>query len=715
MKTIASIFVLFFLGTCITAHAQQNNNWYFGRRAGLSFNSIGTQPVPSVLSNSVMITNEAAASISDEDGQLLFYTNGVTVYNKQHQVMLNGDGLHGNISAAQVFIIPMPGNDSLFYIFTADAIENNFQLGYKYSVVNMNRDGGNGEVIIKNTALWVSSTERMGAARHANGTDVWLITNDNNSNIFRAWLIDCNGLQPSPVVSTVGNVLDQHIEINIGVIKLSPDGKMLCQTHFPNFDGLGQPPNYVQVFDFNNTTGIISNARTVGFSNSRYNHAEFSPDGKLLYITDFDNKRIDQLQITLPTVSAIQASRVSFSTTIGFYDIQLAPDGKIYASQLSNSLGVINQPNIAGTGCNFVQEQVNLEPGAPYIGLPSHINDVVANDPNNGFAYTILDSCSGRVQFNAYTSLPGTVLWDWDFGDGNTSSLQNPIHVFTPSGSIYTVKLQISSSLGCGKIYRSARLKPSGIITTQPDFDYVVRCDSGYVRFINTTPGLQDVAALMLWDFGDGNTSVATNPIHVYAAPGAYNVQLKLITGLTCLDNIRTLPVIVKDFQVTASPDRTIVVGQSVFLSTNEPGTAFQWSPSTWLSDSSVRSPVATPLDDISYTVTGYNGDGCKGQDSVRIHVLQYDDVYVPTGFTPNGDGRNDIIKPFFNGFYSLNEFSIFSRWGERMYTTTKRGAGWDGKLNSTTQPAGVYVWILKIKDKSGNVEERKGTFVLIR
>ena len=89
-----------------------------------------------------MISNEASASVSDENGNLLFYTNGNTVYNRKHLEMLNGDFLAGNLSACQCAIVKVPGNDSIYYIFTTDAVENNFQVGYRYSVVNVNRDNG---------------------------------------------------------------------------------------------------------------------------------------------------------------------------------------------------------------------------------------------------------------------------------------------------------------------------------------------------------------------------------------------------------------------------------------------------------------------------------------------------------------------------------------------------------------------------------------------
>ena len=718
MKRIIEIFVYLLLLSITNANAQQNDNWYFGRKAGLSFSAPVNQPVPFSLGNSEMLSDEGSASISDEDGNLLFYTNGVTVYNKLHQVMLNGNNLAGNISSCQTIIIPHPGHDSLYYIFTTDAVENDFLSGYRYSMVNIKRDNGNGEVIIKNTLLWPSCSERLTAARHSNGIDVWVITNDNNSNTFRSWLITCNGILNTPVVSSVGLVLNQFRDINTGIIKVSPDGKMLCQSHFPIFDETIHIPNFIQLFDFNNASGTITNARQISFPDAQFTHFEFSPNSKLLYITRPYDKKIDQLEITLPTLAAILTSRVSFVTTTAYYDIQLAPDEKIYCARPSLSLAVINFPDVRGPGCDFREDQVLLTNGSVFLGLPSHINDFVStDDTDNGFSYSIADSCTGSVQFNGYSNLPATVQWEWNFGDGSTSGLQNPFHNFPDPGSSYAVKLKISSSFSCGVIYKSKKIKPSGVTKVKPDFSSVVRCDSGYVRFINKTNNLSALqSGQLVWDFGDGNISTDIHPVHSYAQPGNYTVKLKISSTLSCMDDSVLSSVDVRDFAIRTIPDQTIIVGETVFLSTDKPAMSFVWSPAEWLSNPSVRNPVAAPLESISYKVIATNGEGCNSEDSIHITVIQYNDIYVPTAFTPNNDGRNDIIRPIFGGKYELKEFGVYNRWGQKLFSTPKRGAGWDGKVNGILQNTGAYVWIVNVTDtKSGEKIERKGTFMIIR
>lgn len=716
MRKCQFILVIQIFLLCKSSFAQQNNIWYFGKKAGLNFNTTANQPVPAPIFNSVMDADEGCTTICDNDGNLLFYSNGLTVYNRNHQVMLNGDGLMANISTLQSsIIIPFPGSNTIFYIFTADALENGFNNGYRYSIINMTNDNGNGEVVSKNNLLIAPSTERMTAVRHADGTSVWLITNDNNSNVFRAWLISCTGLQTIPVISTVGAVLDEYILMNVGMMKASPDGKQICQTHFPSFGDIINPPNFCQVFDFDNSTGVLSNVRTLSFPDSRYTTCEYSPDSKLLYIVKSYEKVIDQLEATLPTTAAILASRITISTgNAQFYGIQAAPDQKIYLSQPpSLFVGAINNPNAKGPGCNFQKEQIDIGPGSTYAGLPAFINDLSFN-PVNSFTYFIIDSCAGTVQFQGQSLIPGIIQWQWDFGDGNTSAMQNPVHTFIPSDKDYTVKLGISSNLSCGSIKSSKTITPKGIIS---DIDFIsfVSCDSGYVRFTNKSASSQGNNGQFIWYFGDGSSSTELNPIHSYLLPGNYDVKLKLLTFNKCLDDSLTKIVSTQSLPVTISNNQTIFLGEKIQLFVSGDGITYQWSPSTGLSNTNVAKPFASPLQDITYKATVINKNGCSGEDSVRITIVDLDGVYVPTAFTPNNDGRNDNIKPFFGTKFTLKGFSIFNRWGEKVFTSSTRGEGWTGKINGIEQNPGVYVWILKYADAAGKTVERKGSVILIR
>ena len=704
------IIVLPFTG--IESRAQFDNNWYFGRKAALNFAS-GS---PQVVLNSALQTTEASASISDENGNLLFYTNGVDVYDRNNNLMPNGNALGGNVSACQMSIVAAPGNPDQYYIFSADAFENDFAEGYRYSIVDMSLNGGNGAVTSKNNLLWANCSERLTAIRHANGVYVWLITNDSESNVFRAWLIDCNGLQTIPMISTLGVVVNQHALSTVGVMKASPDGKYICQTHFPGPGG--GPSNYFQLFDFDNATGIMSNARSISLPQTKYNHAEFSPDSKLLYLTRKEDNKLDQLEITLPTVAAIQASRVSFDTDVPFYDIQLAVDEKIYIAQANTLLAVIHYPNRKGAACQLQQHAITLDPGSGAIGLPSHINDIVGS-PANGFDYTITDPCTGEVQFSAATTLPPVISWQWEFGDGNTSNLQNPVHIFADPTQVYKVKLTISSVTACGKVVRTRQVFPSGFAAQNIDFSYKNVCDSGYYRFTNESSGILVPGISYVWDFGDGSFSTDPHPTHIFGGSGTYPVKLKMLTGSPCFDDSVTVNVDVVSFSINTIPNQTISFGESVTLFTSGPVANYVWTPPTWLSSSTAQNPVAKPRETTLYTVTATDANNCIATDTVRITVKLPDDVkdiFVPSAFTPNNDGRNDLLRPFLPRALQLQEFTIYNRWGRLVFSSALKEEGWNGKIADVPQDAGVYVWMIKAIDPvTGKLQERKGTFTLIR
>jgi gliding motility-associated-like protein len=274
--------------------------------------------------------------------------------------------------------------------------------------------------------------------------------------------------------------------------------------------------------------------------------------------------------------------------------------------------------------------------------------------------------------------------------------------------------VEISSALTCGSIKSAQTIKPSGI-TTKIDFDFVANCDSGYVRFINKYPSLQGSSGQYSWDFGDGTTAITINPVHKYSQPGIYPVKLKLTTTASCLDDSVTKSVSMPQLPITISGDQSIYTGQKIQLFVDGPGTTFQWIPSAGLSNPTVAKPVASPNQDITYTAKVTNKNGCSGEGTVHITVTDLDGIFVPTAFTPNNDGKNDDIKPVFGRKFTLKEFSIYSRWGERIFTTSTGDNGWNGKRDGIEQNSGVYAWILKYVDDKGRTTERKGTLVLVR
>ena len=436
------------LPACCLAFAlsfcQQANNWYFGNKAGLSF---GSNP-PQALADGALNSHEGCASISNDTGRLQFYTDGVSVWNRQHQVMPNGAGLKGNPSTTNsAIIVPKPGSRTIYYIFTADAYENNNAEGYNYSEVDMSLNDSLGDVTAnKNVLLYAPGTEKLAAARAANGIDVWVITKDWGNNVWKAYKVDCNGVHTSPVVSAGGSI---HYEtrngLNVGSsggAKVSPDGAFLASTR-PNASAW-------ELLQFDNNTGILSNA--LHFSAAAYG-VEFSPNSKLVYLGVWSGKStISQYDISVYDAAAIQASQTGIGNTLaGVGSMQLGPDGKLYcAEEATHYLGVINAPDNAGVSCNYGYKQIDLKSGTADIGLTNFINDLAVN-PRINFLYEADNTQCATIRFKASTRLTAPLSWQWDFGDGSTATGQQVEHTYILHDSVW-VRLTVSPGNACGTI-----------------------------------------------------------------------------------------------------------------------------------------------------------------------------------------------------------------------------------------------------------------------
>jgi gliding motility-associated-like protein len=161
--------------------------------------------------------------------------------------------------------------------------------------------------------------------------------------------------------------------------------------------------------------------------------------------------------------------------------------------------------------------------------------------------------------------------------------------------------------------------------------------------------------------------------------------------------------------------DTTAVLGQPILLNATG-GASYLWTPATWLSNPGIYNPVALPQDNIRYVVTAISPGNCIGTDTIDIRVFRVDpDMFVPTAFTPNGDGNNDIFKPILIGMKGLNYFKVFNRFGQLLYSTTDIGKGWNGTFGGKGQDPGTYVWVAEGVTYTGAIKFKKGYVVLIR
>lgn len=352
---------------------KQANIWYFGTYAGLDFNS--GEPV--ALLDGAMEQHEGCASIADDDGNLLFYTNGIEIWNKNHVTMANGTGLKGHESSTQsAIIVPKPGSSTIYYVFTVDAVSG--MNGLQYSEVDLSLQGGLGEVVQKNIPLVAPVLEKVTAVKQQNGEDYWVITHEAQSDAFYVYSVTVDGVNETPEVSNIFGARIEGLFNDAGYMKVAPNGKKIA---------MANSVEDVHLYDFDPSTGVVSGFEVIKTTES-FNHnfygLEFSPGGKFLYVTspfrvenNITYKEIHQFDMNSPDIGASEQLIYSDGdSNVAFpYAMQLGPDGRIYVSSHSGkmSLGVINYPDSAGTSCFYEKEGVSLGGRVARIGLPQFI------------------------------------------------------------------------------------------------------------------------------------------------------------------------------------------------------------------------------------------------------------------------------------------------------------------------------------------------------
>ena len=347
------------------AHAQnQNNFWVYGYQAGINFN---TTP-PSYQGGFDILASEGAASVADpETGELLFYTDGVTVWDASNNSMPNGTGLLGGdpmmlSSTTAAVICEKPGSANQYYLITVD--EQGSNNGIRYNVVDMTLNGGLGDIVAgqKNIPIFSTNAEKACIVPNAAGDGFWLLSHDLPGETFYAFAITAAGINTTPVATTLGGTQGN----GAGFLKVSPQFDRVAITNLFFQDA--------EVYDFDNGTGIFSNPIILnlpgfGAAGGAYG-IEFSCSGNLLYVTDGSN--LIQYDLTLGNAAAIMAGAFSvLSNVFSCYGLQLGPDRKIYVS--NGALDVINDPDVPGAGCNYQPNAIPNQQSGGGWGLPQWV------------------------------------------------------------------------------------------------------------------------------------------------------------------------------------------------------------------------------------------------------------------------------------------------------------------------------------------------------
>ncbi|MFD2246548.1 gliding motility-associated C-terminal domain-containing protein [Pontibacter ruber] len=664
------LYTLLFSSLPLQLLAQKHaNTWYFGN-AGLDFNH-GTPLV--ALTNSAMDAFEGTATMSDENGELLFYSDGASIWNKKHQLMANGTELMGHPSSSQAcIIVPHPGTKHLYYIFTTDS--NGRPNGLRYSTIDLTKQGGLGEVTEKNKALYTPTSEKLTAVRHANGKDIWVLTHEYGTNAFMAHLVTSTGVNATPIISKVGSVHAKEPNgINaIGCMKVSPDGKKLAIS----LGISGWNSDKIELFDFNSTTGVVSNPLILNTGPSPYG-IEFSPDNSKLYVSIDAGRQLVQFDVTAGaaamqnTRTTIGAIKPTGSTRYVGSTLQLGPDGKLYiAKPDSRYLAVVEAPNEKGIACKLVDDAVYLGGRTSQVGLPSFIQSFFNYSYN--VKYTI--NCFGSESLFSFDAPPTEqpTLMQWDFGDpasgaANTANTLSAKHSFSAPGEYtvtftrhinnkqetYSITIVITAppvvELGperkvCpgtpvtldatlqGATYRWSNGSTSASITTTTPGTYWVEVTLGpcttrdEVKVTHLPLPVVNLGAdrelcegekLVLNAFNQGATyrwqDGSTSPTFTVSGPDTYRVEVTSKDGCTVSDeiNIRYNPLPT----INLGPDQSICANTTTTLNATQPGVTYKWQNGS-------TAPTFTVTAAGKYWVTLTNNKGCSATDTIRIHHL---------------------------------------------------------------------------------------------
>ncbi len=652
--------VIFFFTIACSFGQKQANIWYFGQNSGLNFNS-GS---PQVLEDGALNTFEGVSSISNNAGNLLFYTDGVTVYNKNHSIMSNGSGLAGHPSSTQSgVIVPMPLSGTRYLVFTVDYVYNAGDL--YYSVVDMSLDGGLGAVVTKNTFLQTSSAEKITAVNHSNMQDIWVVIHERGNSTFKSYLVTKDGVSGSSVISNTGPSMGTNGEQ--GYMKISPDGSKLAMASYHD--------RRIDVSTFNNSTGRVTHSFGFDYPDATYG-VEFSKDSKLLYASvSYDLKQIYQIHLANQTNTLIATLTNALPGAL-----QLGPDGKIYVARYirptssTKYLGVINNPEVAGTGCNYVDEAIYLQSGSSTAGLPTFIQSYF----DVSLSIEAINSCENTPsQFNAWLSadLQANLDWMlWNFDDpsspDNTSSIAAPEHVFSAPG-VYEVTFTMSAAGIQFSRNISVTVWENPILVLPDTLGF---CPGGDVS-IDAGSGV--------YQYQWSNLSI-TAQITV-DSPGDYWVTKTNSNGCFSMDTsaVKVYPVPDLDF----GPDSMLCGDDGILLEV--PGfESYSWQDGSTESTFLVTVPGA-------YLLEATTADNCTAHDDILIYPCCEFSMLVPNAFTPNSDGYNDLFKPLIIGS-SQYKMTIANRWGTILFTSFDPEHGWDGKYMNSNCPEGVYFVVLE-------------------
>ena len=665
--------------------SQISNNWYFGSYAGITFD---TSP-PSYLLDGQMNTQEGVASISNEDGILLFYTDGKRVWDRSHTVMLSGS-LNGHESSSQsAIILPNLANRDIYYIFTVDELAGSN--GLQYSELDVTLPGNGtldtplGDLVTGqiNKTLVSPISEKITAVLKADNSGYWIIVHGWNNDEFYVFSTSCQGVDITPITINVGEIHGGGINnINaVGYLKSSIDRMKIAIVN--------RRTESIEVYDFDAQAGMISNMTEIKIVNESLYGVEFTFDSNYLliggrqsiYRYDLESKILSNVPIQ--NIGQLQSDNVIRA-------LQLGPDKNIYVSiRYLGFLSTIENPSDIDAFLDI--DFINLSPSnsnrSCRFGLP------------NIFYFDFYQKDTLRLEACV------NELYEYNGQEYAANSI-NEIFVESNAGcdSSYILKIEelttfesfVDTMLCKGEIYTfNGEVVLAGI---SQSFSLIASngCDSVVNVFVDEVDLINVDFSI---DLCEGDQFIYRGEVYYESI----DTFISITSASTCdsLIHFKIKKIDAPEYFVDSSPSCENKSVGSIAIDM----LAVQGGIFTYSIDNEVFQTEAFfgSLKAGMYTVYIKIGENCIYESQIvvdEILAVNHEDfIFVPNVFYSGSNVGNDCFQVFKSNDFVLNDYklSIYDRWGSKIFISTDINQCWNGEYKNELVEEGVYVWVLEI------------------